>query len=386
MAERVPRGDFERTPVDHPPLEDVLDRPLEATPVEAEAPAIGGIYEPLWRVRLRLMARSLRTSWSLFVENRIGVLGLGIILVFAAMAVAHPILMATVWDPRIYDPVVGYDAPTTQFTVVEEVTDPVTEIELQEARIRTNPFVDVGDTIIIPLQPAPPSAKHPLGTDPLGRDVLSQLMYSTRAAFSLAAVAALVTVFLATAVGSIAAYYGGVTDSILMRLADLILLMPLLAVLIVVSALFRISLPLLGLLIGILVGFGATAIVLKSQALAVKVKPFIDAARVAGGSHRHIILRHIVPNVMPLSFLYVMFTVTEAISLEAVLSFFGLLNIPMSWGVMLNVAQTQGYLLSGTDYWWLLLPAGMAVTLLAAAFFLVGRAMDEVVNPRLRAR
>jgi peptide/nickel transport system permease protein len=126
--------------------------------------------------------------------------------------------------------------------------------------------------------------------------------------------------------------------------------------------------------------------VLKSQALSVKVKPFIDAARVAGGSNRHIILRHIVPNVMPLSFLYIMFTVTDAISIEAVLSFFGLLDVDMSWGVMLSVANTQGYLLSGTDYWWLLLPPGAAVTFLAAAFFLVGRALDEVVNPRLRRR
>ena len=116
------------------------------------------------------------------------------------------------------------------------------------------------------------------------------------------------------------------------------------------------------------------------------MKPFIDAARIAGGGHTHLIFRHIVPNVLPLSFLYMMFTVTEAIALEATLSFLGLLSIPMSWGIMINVAQSQGYFLSGTDYWWLLIPAGLAVSLLCASFFLVGRAMDEVVNPRLRQR
>jgi peptide/nickel transport system permease protein len=221
-------------------------------------------------------------------------------------------------------------------------------------------------------------------------------MYSTRAAFALGAIAALVTVFIATSIGSIAAFYGGWLDSVLMRFADLVLLVPLIPVLIVMSALLpgiqifgiqlEMSLPLLGVLIGVLSGFGGTAIVLKSQALSVTVKPFVDAARVAGGSNAHIIFRHIIPNVLPLSFLYMMFTVTEAISLEATLSFLGLMNTPMSWGIMIYTTHSQGYLLSGTSYWWLLIPAGMAVTLVAAAFFLVGRAMDEVINPRLRRR
>ena len=81
-----------------------------------------------------------------------------------------------------------------------------------------------------------------------------------------------------------------------------------------------------------------------------------------------------------------MFTVTGAIALEATLSFLALSNIDMSWGIMLQLAQTQGYLLAGGEFWWLLFPAGLAVTLMAAAFYLVGRGMDEVVNPRLRSR
>ena len=89
---------------------------------------------------------------------------------------------------------------------------------------------------------------------------------------------------------------------------------------------------------------------------------------------------------MPLSFLYMMFTVTSAIQSEAVLSFLGLLNVRTSWGLMIQLANNQGYILQGIDYWWLLFPAGLAVTLLAAAFFLVARAMDEVINPRLRRR
>jgi peptide/nickel transport system permease protein len=227
---------------------------------------------------------------------------------------------------------------------------------------------------------------HLLGTDARGRDILSQLLYSTRAAFFLGAVAALTTVLIATTVGAIAAYFGGWIDGSLMRFADLILLMPLLPVLILLSAMLEITMVTLGVMIGVLSGFGGVAIVLKSQALAVKVKSYIDAAKVAGGSDWHVIFRHIVPNVLPLSFLFMMFGVTEAIAIEATLSFFGLLNVPMTWGIMINNAQTNGYLLSGTSYWWLLFPAGLAVSFLCFAFFLVGRGMDEVINPRLRAR
>ena len=374
---------------------------LTAPPVQpGEAPG-SILQEPLWKIRLRLTRRSIAANWKLFVAHKIGLIGLGVIGVFAVMAISHPILMSTVWDPAVYDPVTGYHAVKVDKLVVDVVNDPSTEVDLATAQIQSNPFIEVGDTLSIPQQPAPPSlgvragidrngvevsASHILGTDPLGRDVLSQLLYSTRAAFFLGMIAAVVTVFIATAIGSISAYFGGWIDTVLMRFADLILLVPLLPVLIVVSALFQISLPLLGLLIGLLGGFGGTAIILKSQALQVSVKPFIDAARIAGGGHAHLIFRHIVPNVLPLSFLYMMFTVTDAIALEATLSFLGLLSIPMSWGIMINVAQSQGYFLSGTDYWWLLIPAGLAVSLLAASFFLVGRAMDEVVNPRLRQR
>lgn len=350
----------------------------------------GLAHTPLWRIRLKLLRRSLGITWGLFRENKMGMFGLALIGLFAVMAIIHPILMSTVWDPAIYDPVNGYDAVVTEYTVVETVTDPTTEIDLNTARLELNPTVDVGDTVSIPTQPAPPSIDganaHFLGTDARGRDIMSQLLYSTRAAFFLGAVAALTTVLIATTVGGIAAYFGGWVDGTLMRFADLILLMPLLPVLILLSATFEITMVTLGVMIGILSGFGGVAIVLKSQALSVKVKAYIDAAKVAGGSDWHVIFRHIVPNVLPLSFLYMMFGVTEAIAIEATLSFFGLLNVPMTWGIMINNAQTNGYLLSGTDYWWLLFPAGLAVSFLCFAFFLVGRGMDEVINPRLRAR
>jgi peptide/nickel transport system permease protein len=360
---------------------------------EGEGVEIGAgerLPESLWRVRLRLGWAAFKKNWALFKENRIGLMGLGIIAIFALMALSYPIMRSVgPWqDDAIYDPVIGYSAPVNELEVVAteaDVVDPTTQIAVDEAQLWAFGSLP-GDVISIPQQPAPPGQGHFLGTDPLGRDIASQLAFSTRAAFLLGLIAAVVTVGVATTIGSIAAFYGGWLDNFLMRLADLVLLLPLIPILIVLSGLWTINLPILGVLIGILSGFGGTAIVLKSQALSIKVKPFIDAARVSGGSNWHLISKHIIPNVLPLSFLYMMFTVTEAVSLEAVLSFFGLLNIDMSWGIMLNTAQSQGYLRSGLEFWWLLIPAGVAVTMLAAGFFFVGRAMDEVVNPRLRAR
>ena len=305
-------------------------------------------HVPLWRVRLGLLARGLRSSWAMFSENPIGLIGLGVIAFFALMTIVHPILMKTVWEPRTYDPVIGFDMETA-------------------------------------YHPAPPSARHLLGTDPIGRDVLSQLMYSTRNEFLLGIMAAVLTVVIGTSIGAMAAYFGGVVDMLFMRLANLVIMIPALSILIVLSAMAEIGMLELALVIGLLSGFGGITVIIKSQGLSIKVKPYIEAARVAGGGHWHIIFRHMIPNLLPLSLLYMMFTVTGAIFSEAVLSFFGLTEIDMSWGIMINTAQVFGYLLR-MDTWFLVLPARLAITLLCSAFYLVGRALDEVVNPRLRRR
>lgn len=303
---------------------------------------------PLWKVRLRLFWRSLKTNYGLFAENPIGLVGLGLILFFVLLMVAHPILMKTVWDPNIYDPVLGVD-------------------------------------VSLPFHPSPPSATHLLGTDPLGRDILSQLMWSTRSAFMLGLLTATVTVFFATTIGAVSAYFGGLIDTLFMRLADIIIMTPLITILVVMAALFDLGIIHLAIILGLLSGLGGATIIIKSQALTIKVRTFIEAAKVAGGSDAHIIFRHIIPNLMPLAFLYMMFGVTSAIYIESVLSFFGLLNIRMSWGLMIHTTNYSGYLLD-LSKWWLIFPASLAITLLSAAFYLVGRAFDEVINPRLRKR
>jgi peptide/nickel transport system permease protein len=194
-----------------------------------------------------------------------------------------------------------------------------------------------------------------------------------------------VTITIATTIGAVAAYFGGALDMVLMRLVNLVIMVPLLPILIVLGALMEIGMLELAIVLGLLTGFGGTAIVVKSQALTIKVRPYIEAARIAGGGHRHIIVKHMIPNLMPISLLYMMFVVNSAIAIEAVLSFFGLTTIEMSWGLMINTTQFFGYLLR-FDTWWLLFPASIAISTLCAAFYLAGRALDEVVNPRLRQR
>ena len=306
------------------------------------------LQKPLWQIRVKMILQSLKKNWGLFAENKIGIVGLVIILIFAFMAIIHPVLMATVWEKKVYDPFIGYDDTMT-------------------------------------MHPSPPSTRHLLGTDPIGRDVLSQLLFSTSSEFLLGLLSAIVTVVIATSIGAMAAYYGKWVDALFMRLADLINLLPFIALLVVLSAFFKFGIFELAMVIGILSGFGGTTIIFKAQALTIMVKPYIEAAKVAGGNDMHIIFDHIVPNLMPLAFLEMMFVVTSAIFSEAVLSFFGLLNLRMSWGIMIYTTQQAGYLLS-MDYWYLIVPAGVSITLLCSAFYLVGRAFDEVVNPRLRSR
>jgi len=236
--------------------------------------------------------------------------------------------------------------------------------------------------------PLPPSRWHLLGTDPIGRDVFIQLMVSTPSEFLLGVLAAFITVFIGTIIGTASAYYGGAIDLIFMRVADLMMLFPSTAFLIVLSGFMSMDLFKLALILGLLGGFGGITLVLKAQALTVKVKPYIDAARASGGSHGYIIFNHIIPNVMPLSFLYMMFYVTDAIFSEATLSFFGLMRVRMSWGLMINTVWSSGYLGSGNigAYWWMWIPAGGAITLLCSAFYFLGRGLEEIVNPRLRKR
>ncbi|RJX29743.1 MAG: ABC transporter permease [Desulfarculus sp.] len=232
------------------------------------------------------------------------------------------------------------------------------------------------------LKSTPPSARHWLGTDFMGRDIFSQLLAGARVAFMVGVSAAFMAVVLGTAVGMTAGYMGRLTETILMRLADMIMVMPTLLIILLLAALFgKLNIWTIVLMIALFRWPGVSRVI-RAQTLSLKQRPFIDAARVAGASHFRIIFRHIMPNVLPLAFLYMTFRVTAAIVIEAGLAFLGFGDPgTVSWGMMLQWVWKTGHMFTA-PYW--LLPPGICISLITLSFYMLGRAMDEVLDPRLR--
>jgi peptide/nickel transport system permease protein len=216
--------------------------------------------------------------------------------------------------------------------------------------------------------------------------VLSQLIASTQTSFGVGLVAALVAVTVSTLLGAVAAYFGGAAEWALMGISDVFVLMPAPVVMLVFGLLLRLEWPLVGIGYGLLAGLGGQAIVVKSQTLLVKVRPFIDAARVAGGSNVHIIRKHILSSLVPLAIVHGVFTVVGAVLTESLLSFFGRTSYHLSWGMMIWLGQETFRWFSTRGEWHVIVPPAMAIMLYCGSFYLVGRALDEVFNPRLRKR
>ena len=280
-------------------------------------------------------------GWSIYRKNLLGKIGLVLLIFFALMALSS--FIPPKIDP-MYEPMAGVDPEISKATA--------------------------------------PSMRHWLGTDFIGRDLFSQLLVGARIAFLVGISAAFMSVFLGTAIGMIAGYAGRFTDTILMRLADIIMVMPSLLVLLMLSALFsKLSIWFIVLFIALFRWPGVSRVI-RAQTLSLKHRPFIEAAKVAGASHLRIIFRHIMPNVLPLSFLYMTFQVTSAIIIEAALAFLGFGDpSTVSWGMMLQWVWKTGHMFKA-PYW--LLPPGICISLITLSFYMLGRAMDEVLDPRLR--
>jgi peptide/nickel transport system permease protein len=227
-----------------------------------------------------------------------------------------------------------------------------------------------------------PSLRHWLGTDNIGRDIFSQLLAGARIAFIVGISSALISILFGTTIGMVAGYAGNKVDLVLMRLADMIMVMPTLLVVLILSALFgQLNIWVIVLMIA-LFRWPGVARVIRSQTLSLRFRPFVEAARVAGASHLRILFRHILPNVMPLALLYMTFRVTSAIIIEASLAFLGFGDPgTVSWGMMLQWVWKTGHMFQA-PYW--LIPPGICISLITMAFYMTGRAMDDVLDPRLR--
>ncbi len=245
---------------------------------------------------------------------------------------------------------------------------------------------------------ASPSVAFPFGTDELGRSVFNLTVHATRISMVIGFLATIVTVLIGAVLGIVSGYVGGRFDALVMRIADFFLVIPTFVLAIILTAIIRdvlgtgsrelfgirLSLLIIVIVIGI-TSWSATARIIRAQTLSLKERAFVDRARVVGASGAHIMRRHILPNVMNLVVANAVLTFAGAILTETTLSFVGLGDpFQPSWGQLLDAARTIGA--PGLGAWWYFVPAGTGIVLVVFAFTLLGSALDDVLNPKLRAR
>ena len=240
-----------------------------------------------------------------------------------------------------------------------------------EARVEAQP-----DDIL-----APPDAEHLLGRDDAGKDVLSQLIYGARVSLVVGFTASFMSMFIGTTVGLVAGYYGGRVGNLLMRFVDFLMVIPDLPLMLVIIAVMGRGLLNIILVIGLL-GWTYTARLVRSQTLSIKERQFVLRARAIGAGGGRIILRHILPQVLPLIIAQAVLDISVSILAESSLAFLGLGDPTLvSWGMMLNFAFERAI---SRQAWWFLLPPGLAIVWISLSLVLIGNTLDQIVNPRLR--
>lgn len=228
-----------------------------------------------------------------------------------------------------------------------------------------------------------PSGAHPLGTDSNGFDILGRLMVGGQSALEIGLAVALVATLVGTLYGAIAAVAGGVIDAAMMRVVDGLFSIPALFLLLILADMFT---PNLGLMIVVLafISWLGPARLVRGESLSLRTREFVQAARVAGGTRLRIVVRHIMPNAIGTIMVNASFQVADAILILATLSYLGLGLPPpaTNWGSMLANGIT--YLYDG--YWWEVYPAGLSIVVIVVAFNLVGDALRDSFDVRLQRR
>jgi peptide/nickel transport system permease protein len=226
-----------------------------------------------------------------------------------------------------------------------------------------------------------------LGTDYLAKDIFTVLIYGTRLSLSIGLLAALAGTVIGILVGVASGYLGGAVDEISMRAVDILICIPMLPLLLaLVNVTQQRNVYYIVVFIAIF-GWQGLARVIRSQTLSIRETAYIDTARASGASGGYVMLRHIIPNIIPVAFASMVLAVPSAILFEAALSFlgFGDPRVP-TWGNMLENAFGFGAFTHPPPAWWWIIPPGLAIIGLCLAFVFLGYAFDEMVNPRLRRR
>jgi peptide/nickel transport system permease protein len=227
-----------------------------------------------------------------------------------------------------------------------------------------------------------PGAFGPLGLDDGGTDVFSLLIWGARISLTVGFAATLVAILVGGAVGVLAGYVGGATDTILMRITDYFLAIPDVPLMIVVAAIWGPSLSHIILVIGLLL-WTSTARVVRAQVKSVRERVYVKRARALGAGDGRIVFRHVLPQVAPLLVANTVLTIAVAIFDETALAFLGLSDpSKISWGKMIKNATESAAVSAGA--WWAIVPPGLCVAVVILACTLVGQAMEDALNPRLR--
>ena len=226
----------------------------------------------------------------------------------------------------------------------------------------------------------PPSPEHPFGTDTLGRDVLCRVIYGARISLAVGVLATAISTIIGLVMGALAAYYGGIWDTIIMRLADIFLAFPYILFVIAMLAVIGPGIQNVFIAIGIL-GWPSSARVFRSAILSVKENDYVDAARAMGASDARIVARHIFPNSVASIVVYATMNIGGAILTESALSYLGMGVVPPdpSWGIMIQDGQT--YL--ATQPWLMLMP-GLAILTTVLAFTLLGDGLRDALDVKMK--
>lgn len=281
-----------------------------------------------------------RQILSVFTENKLAVVGLAIIVFMVLFCWLGPVFYHT------------------------------NQINAQEALVSSN-------------QNAPPNGQHWLGTDNAGYDILGRLMFGGKNSLVVGLLAAVLGTTWGALYGAISGFFGGWVDALLMRIVDTLLSIPFLFLLIVLAVVFHPTLTVLILVIAF-VSWLVPARLIRGETLSLRVREYVQAVRVMGGSRRRIVLRHIVPNAIGTIIVNATFQVADAILLLAFLGFLGLgVQLPQTdWGSMLS----NGVTYATQDYWWEIYPAGIAIVLVVVAFNFIGDALRDSLEVRLQQR
>ncbi|MBZ9997534.1 ABC transporter permease [Mesorhizobium sp. BH1-1-4] len=278
--------------------------------------------------------------WRRLVQRRLALLGLVIVAVVVAGAILAPWLT-------------GYDPNEQMF-----------------------------DGLTIEGSPLPPNAKFWLGTDLLGRDLLTRILYGARTSLIIGIVANGIALFIGTLVGVAAGYFRGWVGSVLMRFTDLMMAFPALLLAICLAAVFQPSLWIVAMVIA-LVNWVQTARVIYTETSSLAEREFIDAERTIGASAPRILFRHILPHLLPTIIVWGTLGISTTVLLEATLSFLGIGVQPptASWGNI--IFENQTYFQAAP---WLVFFPGAAILALALAFNLIGDALRDILDPTQRGR